>query len=105
MTGGRMEGMKFDKAVEQIKQELLNKYREVIYVGYEVVEMTSNTTTSLYGLNAKTIDTNSIKVQHIKNRFKEIDGEITAIKVVLDVKYPRKRKYSTHEEYLRITDQ
>lgn len=92
--------MKFEIALEQVKQELMNKYKEVIYKGYEVVEMTSNTTTS--GYIVKTLDIGRIRVQHIKNRFKEIDGEIMAIKVVFDIKYPRKRKYNHHEEYFKI---
>lgn len=92
--------MILDKALSKVTEELMNKYKEVIYKGYEVVEMTSNTTTS--GYIAKKIDIKSVKVQHIKNRFKEVEGEITAIKVVFDVKYPRKRKYSHHEEYFKI---
>lgn len=40
--------MKFDKAIEETKQELLKKYKDVVYMGYEVVSMTSNTTTSNY---------------------------------------------------------
>lgn len=92
--------MILDKALSEAIEELQNKYKEVIYKGYEVVEMTSNTTTS--GYISKTIDIESARVQHIKNRFKEIEGEVTAIKVVFDVKYPRKRKYSHHEEYFKI---
>lgn len=94
--------MKFDKAIEQTKQDLLNKYKGVIYKGYELVDMTANTTTSSY--IAERIDIDAIKVEHIKNRFEEIEGEIKAIKVVFDVKYPRKRKYSSYEEYYRILD-
>ncbi len=94
--------MKFDKAVEQTRQELLNKYKDVIYKGYEVVYMTSNTTTSSY--IEEEIDIDEIEVIPIKNRFKEVEGEIKAIKVVFDVKYPRKREYNHHEEYFRIID-
>lgn len=92
--------MKFDKAVERAGQELLERYKEVIYKGYEVVEMTSNTTTS--GYISKVIDMDSVKVQHIRNRFKEIDGEITAVKAIFDIKHHGKRKYNHHEEYFKV---
>lgn len=94
--------MKFDKALSQVIPELMDRYKEVMYKGYEVVKMTRNTTTSTYGYEKPTVDINDIEVKHIKNRFEEIDGEITAIKVVFDIKYPRKRKYSPHEEYFKI---
>lgn len=92
--------MKLDEAIVQAKQELLNKYTDVVYKGYEVVDMTSNTTTSSY--ISEKIDVEKIKVIRIENRFKDIEGEIKAIKIIFDVKYPRKRKYNIHEEYFRI---
>lgn len=92
--------MKFDKAVEETKQELLSRYKDVVYLGYEVVDMTSNTTTSSY--IREPIDIDAADVSVIKNRFKEIDGEIKAIKVIFDVKLPKKRKYNRHEEYFKI---
>lgn len=92
--------MKFDKAIEQTKKELLSKYKDVVYKGYEVVSMTNNTITSNY--ISKRIDVDAIDVIPIIDRFKEIDGEIRAIKAVFDVKYPRKRKYNYHEEYYKI---
>lgn len=94
--------MKFDKAVEQVRQELLERYKEVIFKDYEVVKMTSNTTTKEYGYQATIINTNNIEVRHIRNRFKEITREIAAVEVVFDIKYPKKRKYSRHEEYFEI---
>ena len=92
--------MKLEKAIEERKEELSDKYRDVVYIGYEIVDMTKNTTTSSY-IKEK-IDIDSVNVELIKDRFKEIDGEIKAVKVVFDVKYPRKKKYSKHEEYYRI---
>lgn len=94
--------MKFDKAIEETKQELLKKYKDVVYMGYEVVSMTSNTTTSNYIRERVNID--EIDVILIKNRFKDIEGEIKAIKAVFDVKYPGKRKHNRHEEYYQITN-
>ena len=93
--------MKFDKAIEKTKQELLNKCKDVIYKGSEVVKMTSNTTTSDYTSEQIDIDA-TIDVIPIKNRFIEIEGKIKAIKVIFDVKLPNKRKYSKHEVYFRI---
>lgn len=92
--------MKFNKAVEEIRQELLDRYKDVVYLGYEVVDMTSNTTTSSY--TSERIDIDVVDVSIIKNRFKEIEGEIKAIKVIFDVKLPNKRKYNRHEEYFKI---
>ncbi len=92
--------MKFDKAIQETKQELLNKYKDVVYLGYEVVDMTSNTTTSRY--ISKQIDIDVVDVSIIKNRFKEIEGEIIAIKAIFDVKLPKKRKYNRHEVYFRM---
>lgn len=92
--------MKFDKAIQETKQELLNKYKDVVYLGYEVVDMTSNTTTSSY--ISEQIDIDLVDVSIIKNRFKEIEGKIKAIKVIFDVKLPNKKKYNKHEAYFRI---
>lgn len=92
--------MEFDKAIKQIQKELLNRYKDVVYVGYKVVHMTKNTTTSSY--IEEQVDIATINVTPIKNRFEEIDGEIKAIEVVFDVKLPRKRKYNRHKEYFRI---
>ena len=94
--------MKFDKAVEQVRQELLGKYKEVTFKRYQPVKMTSNTTTSEYGYQTTAIDIENIKVRHIKDRFKEITEEIAAVEAIFDVKYPRKRKYSYHTEYFEI---
>lgn len=94
--------MKFDEAVEQVRQELLGRYREAIFKRCQPVKMTRNTTTSEYGYQATTIDIDNIRVRHIKNRFKEITGEIAAVEAVFDVKYPRKRSYSYHTEYFEI---
>ncbi|CAK7080354.1 hypothetical protein [Tissierella sp.] len=87
------------EAIIKTKLELLDKYKDVKYKNDEVVIMTKNTTTSNY--IKKQANMATTKVKHIENRF-EIEGEIEAIKVTFEVKYPEKRKYIDHEEYYEV---
>lgn len=93
--------MKLYEAIEQTKAELLKKCNEVIYKCNEVVVMTSNTVTSDYMRSEADIKTTDVKA--IESRL-EIVGEIPAVKVEFEVKYPRKRKYNKHYEYYELVE-
>lgn len=92
--------MQLKQAIEQKKQELLKDFREAIYVGCELVEMTSTSTTSDY--LSEQVDFDNIRVEPIHDRFTEIDGTIKAVKVLFEIKRPRKRKYELYDVYYKI---
>lgn len=89
------------ESIQKTKLELLNKYKEVHYENDELVLITKDTIKSNY--IRKRVYLEKTNVEYIENRF-NIEGEIEAIKVNFKVKYPRRRKYSRHEEYYKIVE-
>ena len=91
--------MKLKEAIEQTELELIQKYKEVKYKSSEIVIMNRDTTTSYY--IKKDADINTLKVVPIISR-SSIEGAIEAVKVIFEVKAPRKRKFRSHKEYYKI---
>lgn len=91
--------MKLKDAIEfTINNILKSKYKEVQYVDNETVRMSSNFTIADLRKRNISLDT---EVELITNRF-DIQGEIDAVIVNFDVKFPRKRKFIRHQEFYRF---
>ena len=90
--------MELRDAIYDTKKQLLNKFKEVKYYSTEKVRLTKNSVQSSF---LSVTPNMNISVERISDRCK-IEGTIPAVKIIFEVKPPRKRKFIYHYEYFKI---